>query len=93
LKHFTAVMLDRRCWTFNRASVNPLIRIGPVYRFIPPTPLLPVHLITCALLGVLFPVESAHSCLRPVFVSNPFTWLAAGRRLHLGGCKAVGVGI
>ena len=74
LKHFTAVMLDRQCWTFNRSSVTRSFALGLFIAFIPPTPLLPVHLVTCALLGICLrlnlPVMSA-----TVFVSNPFTWL------------------
>jgi uncharacterized protein len=74
LKHFTAVMLDRQCWTFNRSSVTRAFALGLFIAFIPPTPLLPVHLVTCALLGIYLrlnlPVMFA-----TVFVSNPFTWL------------------
>jgi len=74
LKHFTAVMLDRQCWTFNRSSVTRSFALGLFIAFIPPTPLLPVHLVTCALLGIYLrlnlPVMFA-----TVFVSNPFTWL------------------
>jgi uncharacterized protein len=74
LKHFTALFLDRGCWTFNRSSVTRSFALALFIAFIPPTPLLPVHLVTCALLGVYFrlnlPVMFA-----TVFVSNPFTWL------------------
>jgi len=74
LKHFSAVMLDRQCWTFNRSSVTRSFALGLFIAFIPPTPLLPVHLLTCALLGICLrlnlPVMFA-----TVFVSNPFTWL------------------
>src|ERR1700674_5665918 len=74
LKHFTAVMLDRQCWTFNRSSVTRSFALGLFIAFIPPTPLLPVPLVTCALLGIYLrlnlPVMFA-----TVFVSNPFTWL------------------
>ena len=51
LKHFTAIMLDRRCWAFNRASVSRSFALGLFIAFIPPTPL-PVHLTLCALFGV-----------------------------------------
>ena len=74
LKHFTAVMLDRRCWTFNRSSVTRAFALGLFIAFIPPTPLLPVHLVTCALLGVYFRLNLP-VLFTTVFVSNPFTWL------------------
>src|ERR1700743_1257542 len=73
LKHFTAVMLDRRCWTFNRASVTRSFALGLFIAFIPPTPL-PVHLTLCALLGVYFRLNLPVLCAT-VFVSNPFTWV------------------
>jgi hypothetical protein len=74
LRHFAALFLDRGCWTFNRSSVTRSFALALFIAFIPPTPLLPVHLLTCALLGVYLrlnlPVMFA-----TVFVSNPFTWL------------------
>jgi uncharacterized protein (DUF2062 family) len=73
LKHFTAMFLDRRCWTFNRSSVTRSFALALFIAFIPPTPL-PVHLVACALLAVTFrlnlPVMFA-----TVFLSNPFTWV------------------
>jgi uncharacterized protein (DUF2062 family) len=42
--------------------------------FIPPTPLLPVHLVVCAMLGVYFRLNLP-VLVATVFVSNPFTWL------------------
>jgi uncharacterized protein len=74
LKHFTAVMPDRRCWTFNRSSVTRSFALGLFIAFIPPTPLLPVHLVTCALLGVYFRLNLP-VLFTTVFVSNPFTWV------------------
>ena len=74
LKHFTAVMLDRRCWTFNRSNVTRSFALGLFVAFIPPTPLLPVHLVTCALLGVYFRLNLP-VLFATVFVSNPFTWV------------------
>jgi uncharacterized protein len=73
LKHFTAAMLDRRCWTFNRGSVSRSFALGLFIAFIPPTPL-PVHLVTCALLGVYFRLNLP-VLIATVFVSNPFTWV------------------
>lgn len=73
LKHFTAFMLDRRCWTFNRGSVSRSFALGLFIAFIPPTPL-PVHLVTCALLSVFFRLNLP-VLIATVFVSNPFTWV------------------
>jgi uncharacterized protein (DUF2062 family) len=74
LKHFAAVMLDRRCWTFNRSNVTRSFALGLFIAFIPPTPLLPVHLVICALLGVYFRLNLP-VLFTTVFVSNPFTWV------------------
>ena len=73
LKHFTAIMLDRRCWAFNRAGVSRSFALGLFIAFIPPTPL-PVHLTTCALLGVFFRLNLP-VLIATVFISNPFTWV------------------
>ncbi len=73
LKHFTAVMLDRRCWAFNRASVSRSFALGLFIAFIPPTPL-PVHLVACTLLGVYFRLNLP-VLMATVFISNPFTWV------------------
>ena len=73
LKHFAALFLDRGCWTFNRTSVTRAFALGLFIAFIPPTPL-PVHLVTCALMGVYFRLNLPVLCAT-VFVSNPFTWL------------------
>ncbi len=73
LKPFKRVVLDRGCWAFNRLSVTRGFALGLFIAFIPPTPL-PVHLVTCVTLGMLFrlnlPVLTA-----TVFLSNPLTWL------------------
>lgn len=73
LKHFTALMLDRRCWTFNRGSVSRSFAIGLFIAFIPPTPL-PVHLVTCALLALFFRLNLP-VMIATVFLSNPLTWV------------------
>ena len=39
LKHFTALVPDRGCWTFNRSSVTRAFALGLFIAFIPPTPL------------------------------------------------------
>jgi uncharacterized protein (DUF2062 family) len=74
LRHFTALFLDRRCWIFNRSSVTRAFALGLFIAFIPPMPLLPVHMALCALLGVYFRLNLPVLCTT-VFVSNPFTWL------------------
>jgi uncharacterized protein len=74
LKHFTQVMPDRRCWILNRSSATRAFALGLFIAFIPPTPLLPVHLVVCALLGVYFRLNLP-VLFTTVFVSNPFTWV------------------
>jgi uncharacterized protein len=74
LRHFAALFLDRACWTFNRHGVTRAFALGLFIAFIPPTPLLPVHLVCCALLGVYFRLNLP-VLFTTVFVSNPFTWL------------------
>ncbi|HEY2145184.1 MAG TPA: DUF2062 domain-containing protein [Steroidobacteraceae bacterium] len=74
LKHFTSRLLDRGCWTFNRSGVTRAFALGLFIAFITPTPLLPVHLLVCTLLGVVFRLNLP-VLFTTVFVSNPFTWL------------------
>jgi uncharacterized protein (DUF2062 family) len=68
-----ALVLDRCGWAFNRHSVTRAFALGLFIAFIPPTPL-PVHLVTCVILGVLFRLNLP-VLFATVFVSNPFTWL------------------
>jgi len=74
LRHLTLLYPDRGCWTFNRSSVTRAFALGLFIAFIPPTPLLPVHIVVCALLGVYFRLNLP-VLFATVFVSNPFTWL------------------
>jgi uncharacterized protein len=74
LKHVAILFPDRGCWTFNRSSVTRAFALGLFIAFIPPTPLLPVHLLLCALLGVYLRLNLP-VLIATVFVSNPFTWL------------------
>jgi uncharacterized protein (DUF2062 family) len=74
LKHFAAHMLDRGCWTFHRHSVTRAFALGLFIAFIPPTPFLPVHLVACLLLGLVFRLNLP-VLVATVFVSNPVTWL------------------
>jgi uncharacterized protein (DUF2062 family) len=73
LKPFKALVVDRGCWTFNRHSVTRAFALGLFIAFIPPTPL-PVHLVTCVVLGMLFRLNLP-VLVATVFISNPFTWL------------------
>ncbi len=74
LKPFAALVLDRGCWTFNRHSVTRAFALGLFIAFIPPTPPLPVHLVTCVMVGMIFRLNLP-VLFATVFVSNPFTWL------------------
>jgi uncharacterized protein (DUF2062 family) len=73
LKPFRTLVLDRGCWTFNRHSVTRAFALGLFIAFIPPTPL-PVHIVTCVILGMLFRLNLP-VLIATVFVSNPITWL------------------
>jgi hypothetical protein len=66
-------VFDRGCWTFHRHSVTRAFALGLFIAFIPPTPL-PVHLVTCVILGVLFRLNLP-VLIATVFISNPFTWV------------------
>jgi uncharacterized protein (DUF2062 family) len=89
LRPFKTLVLDRGCWTFNRHSVTRAFALGLFIAFIPPTPL-PVHLVTCVILGMLFrlnlPVMFA-----TVFISNPFTWLPQVAGSIWVGAKLMGI--
>ena len=74
LKHLSALFPDRGCFTFNRSGVTRAFALGLFIAFIPPTPLLPVHLVVCAMLGVYFRLNLP-VLVATVFISNPFTWL------------------
>jgi uncharacterized protein len=73
LRPFKDLVLNRGCWTFHRHSVTRAFALGLFIAFIPPTPL-PVHLVTCVILGVLFRLNLP-VLIATVFVSNPFTWV------------------
>ncbi len=74
LKPFTAHVLHRGCWTFNRHSVTRSFAVGLFVAFIPPAPPLPVHIVTCVILALLFRLNLP-VLIATIFVSNPFTWL------------------
>src|ERR1700738_1167317 len=73
LRPSKAAALDRGCWAFQRHSVTRAFALGLFIVFIQPSPL-PVHLLTCAILGVLFRLNLP-VLFATVFISNPFTWL------------------
>ena len=73
LKPFAALVVDRGCWTFKRHNVIRAFSLGLLIAFIPPTPLLPVHLTLCAVLGILFRLNLP-VLFATVFISNPLTW-------------------
>ena len=73
LRPFKERVLNRGCWTFNRHSVPRAFALGLFIAFIPPSPL-PVHLVTCVTLGMLFRLNLP-VLFATVFISNPFTWL------------------
>src|ERR1700676_3720726 len=73
LKPFTALVVDRGCWAFKRTRVINAFSLGLLIAFVPPTPLLPLHLTLCAVLGILFRLNLP-VLFATVFISNPFTW-------------------
>ncbi len=73
MRPFAALGAHRGCWTFNRGSVTRAFAVGLFIAFIPPTPL-PVHLLTCTILGISFGLNLP-VLFATVFLSNPFTWV------------------
>jgi uncharacterized protein len=73
LRPIKALVLARGCWTFHRHSVTRAFAVGLFIAFIPPSPL-PVHIVTCVILGVLLRLNLP-VLIATVFLSNPFTWL------------------
>src|SRR5271170_8456546 len=90
LKRLMALFPDRGCWTFNRTGVTRAFALGLFIAFIPPTPLLPVHLVICAMLGVFFRLNLP-VLVATVFVSNPFTWLPQVAGSIWVGAKLLGI--
>jgi uncharacterized protein (DUF2062 family) len=73
LKPFCALVVDRGCWAFKRSRVINAFSLGLLIAFVPPTPLLPLHLTLCLVLGIVFRLNLP-VLLATVFVSNPLTW-------------------
>lgn len=90
LKPFAALVMHHGCWTFHRRNVIRAFALGLFIAFIPPTPFLPVHLVVCALLGILFQLNLP-VLFATVFVSNPFTWLPQVAASIWVGAKLLGL--
>ena len=73
LKPFTALVVDRGCWVFKRSRVINAFSLGLLIAFVPPTPLLPLHLTLCLVLGIVFRLNLP-VLFATVFISNPLTW-------------------
>jgi uncharacterized protein len=89
LRPFKSAVLDRGCWTFHRHSVTRAFALGLFVAFIPPTPL-PVHLVACVILGMLFRLNLP-VLIATVFLSNPFTWLPQVAASIWVGAKLMGM--
>jgi len=72
LRPFMSIVMNPGCWTFHRSSVTRAFALGLFIAFIPPTPLFPLHLIICSIIGVMFRLNLP-VLFATVFVSNPFT--------------------
>ena len=90
LKHFTEMLMDRGCWTFHRYSVTRAFALALFIAFIPPTPLLPVHLLTCTILGLYFRLNLP-VMFTTVFASNPLTWFPQNAGSLWVGAKLMGL--
>src|SRR5258708_8429055 len=73
LKPFAALVVDRGCWAFKRTRVINAFSLGLLIAFVPPTPLLPVHLTLCLVLGIVFRLNLP-VLLATAFIRNPLTW-------------------
>jgi uncharacterized protein (DUF2062 family) len=73
LKPFAKLVVNRGCWCFKRTSVIHAFSLGLLIAFVPPTPLLPLHLTLCAVLGIFFRLNLP-VLFATVFISNPLTW-------------------
>ncbi len=92
LKPFAALVVDRGCWTFRRASVIRAFSLGLLIAFVPPTPLLPLHLTLCAILGMLFRLNIP-VLVATVFLSNPLTWFPQVAGSLWVGAKLMGLNL
>jgi uncharacterized protein (DUF2062 family) len=92
LRHFTELFLDHRRWMFNRSSVSKAFASGLFIAFIPPTPLLPLHLLVCALLCAYCRMNLP-VLFSTVFVSNPFTWVPQVAGSLWVGAKLMGLNL
>ncbi|MGA9025617.1 MAG: DUF2062 domain-containing protein [Steroidobacteraceae bacterium] len=92
LRHFAAMVLDPGCWKFHRNNVTRAFALGLFIAFIPPTPLLPLHMMICTVLGVSLRLNLP-VLFTTVFVSNPFTWVPQVLGSIWVGAKLMGMDI
>jgi uncharacterized protein (DUF2062 family) len=92
LRPFTTLVVDRGCWCFNRTRVINAFSLGLLIAFVPPTPLLPLHLTLCVVLGMLFRLNLP-VLIATVFVSNPLTWFPQIAGSLWVGAKLMGVNL
>ena len=90
LRRFSSVVVDRGCWAFKRKSVIRAFSLGLLIAFVPPTPLLPLHLTLCAIFGILLRLNMP-VLFATVFVSNPLTWFPQVAGSIWVGAKLMGV--
>jgi uncharacterized protein (DUF2062 family) len=92
LRPFRALLRHEGCWGFHRSSVTRAFALGLFIAFIPPIPFLPVHLLICALLGLIFRLNLP-VLFAATFISNPFTWLPQIAGSIWVGAKLMGVNL
>src|ERR1700693_2654579 len=92
LKPFSALVVDRGCWAFKRSRVINAFSLGLLIAFVPPTPLLPLHLTLCVVLGIVFRLNLP-VLLATVFISNPLTWFPQVAGSIWVGAKLMGLNL
>ncbi len=86
-----AFWLARPCaWSFSRRNVARSFAAGLFIAFIPPTPLVPVHFVMCALVGLMLRLNLP-VLFATVFISNPLTWVPQVIASIWVGAKLMGV--
>ena len=92
LRPISALVVDRGCWSFKRSSVINAFSLGLLIAFVPPTPLLPLHLILCVVLAMMFRLNLP-VLIGTVFVSNPLTWFPQVAGSIWVGAKLMGLNL
>jgi len=90
LRPFARILTEQCCWTFNRHSVARAFAMGLFIAFVPPTPLLPLHFVLCAIFGVTLRLNLP-ILFATVFVSNPLTWVPQVAASIWVGAKLLGL--